>query len=196
MNANPVLLQKKYARIIENFARKTADNNVELKDFNKVLRQLTEGGGKSDGANWVITYITKHIGEFKGRKLVFEEFNSTTLGGRFIDVTDETIVKSKVFYEFKSVKKVPPKDFTEQFMKDLSNADNLSQIKWIFNGSKNPVDFRKNMLEAIDNIFNSKNSNIQRQLRQISEKITGFDDVNILKSDIINNFNNIFNKID
>ena len=181
---------------LENFARKTADNNVELKDFNKVLRQLTEGGGKSDGANWVITYITKHIGEFKGRKLVFEEFNSTTLGGRFIDVTDETIVRSKVFYEFKSVKKVPPKDFTEQFMKDLSNADNLSQIKWIFNGSKNPVDFRKNMLEAIDNIFNSKNSNIQRQLRQISEKITGFDDVNILKSDIINNFNNIFNKID
>ena len=181
---------------LENFVRKIVDNNVELKDFNKVLRQLTEGGGKSDGANWVITYITKHIGEFKGRKLVFEEFNSTTLGGRFVDVTDETIVRSKVFYEFKSVKTVPPKDFAEQFMKDLSNADNLSQIKWIFNGSKNPVDFRKNMLEAIDNIFNSKNSNIQRQLRQISEKITGFDDINILKSDIINNFNNIFNKID
>ena len=137
---------------LENFARKIVDNNVELKDFNKVLRQLTEGGGKSDGANWVITYITKHIGEFKGRKLVFEEFNSTTLGGRFIDVTDETIVRSKVFYEFKSVKTVPPKDFTEQFMKDLSNADNLSQIKWIFNGSKNPVDFKKNMLEAIDKL--------------------------------------------
>ena len=137
---------------LENFARKIVDNNVELKDFNKVLRQLTEGGGKSDGANWVITYITKHIGEFKGRKLVFEEFNSTTLGGRFIDVTDETIVRSKVFYEFKSVKTVPPKDFAEQFMKDLSNADNLSQIKWIFNGSKNPVDFKKNMLEAIDKL--------------------------------------------
>ena len=37
---------------LENFARKIVDNNVELKDFNKVLRQLTEGGGKSDGANW------------------------------------------------------------------------------------------------------------------------------------------------
>ena len=44
---------------LENFARKTADNNVELKDFNKVLRQLTEGGGKSDGANWVITYYNR-----------------------------------------------------------------------------------------------------------------------------------------
>ena len=141
-------------------------------------------------------YLAKNSDQFKGKTIKFEEFNSTTLGGRFIDVTDETIVRSKVFYEFKSVKTVPPKDFAEQFMKDLSNADNLSQIKWIFNGSKNPVDFKKNMLEAIDNIFNSKNSNIQRQLRQISEKITGFDDVNILKSDIINNFNNIFNKID
>ena len=58
----------------------------------------------------------------------------------------------RIFYEFKSVKTVPPKDFAEQFMKDLNNADNLSQIKWIFNGSKNPVDFKKNMLEAIDKL--------------------------------------------
>ena len=137
---------------LENFARKIVDNNVELKDFNKILRQLTEGGGKSDGANWVITYITKHIGEFKGRKLVFEEFNSTTLGGRFIDITDETFSFNKIFYEFKSVKTVPPKDFAEQFMKDLSNAKNLSQIKWIFNGSKNPPNFKQNMLEAIDKL--------------------------------------------
>ena len=171
---------------LENFARKTADNNVELKDFNKVLRQLTEGGGKSDGANWVITYITKHIGEFKGRKLVFEEFNSTTLGGRFIDVTDETIVRSKVFYEFKSVKTVPPKDFTEQFMKDLSNADNLSQIKWIFNGSKNPVDFRKNMLEAIDKLPLTENlavkliqeKNINKLRRYLKDNL---EDIFLLK---------------
>ena len=46
------------------------------------------------------------------------------------------------------MKKVPPKDLAEQFMKDLSNADNLSQIKWIFNGSKNPVDFREKRIEA------------------------------------------------
>ena len=171
---------------LENFARKIVDNNVELKDFNKVLRQLTEGGGKSDGANWVITYITKHIGEFKGRKLVFEEFNSTNLGGRFIDVTDETIVRSKVFYEFKSVKTVPPKDFAEQFMKDLSNADNLSQIKWIFNGSKNPVDFKKNMLEAIDKLPLTENlavkliqeKNINKLRRYLKDNL---EDIFLLK---------------
>jgi hypothetical protein len=188
-----------YEQVLNNldlFANNMAKNNVTLNDFNKVLNQLTQEVSKRDGANWIVEYLAKNSDQFKGKTIKFEEFNSTTLGGRFVDVTDETFSFNKIFYEFKSVKTVPPKDFAEQFMKDLSNADNLSQIKWIFNGSKNPVDFRKNMLEAIDNIFNSKNSNIQRQLRQISEKITGFDDVNILKSDIINNFNNIFNKID
>jgi len=175
---------------LENFARKIVDNNVELKDFNKVLRQLTEGGGKSDGANWVITYITKHIGEFKGRKLVFEEFNSTTLGGRFVDVTDETIVRSKVFYEFKSVKTVPPKDFAEQFMKDLNNADNLSQIKWIFNGSKNPVDFKKNMLEAIDKL--PLTDNLAKKFLRTVDNPTSKD----LKKYLIKNFEVIFKKID
>jgi len=188
-----------YEQVLNNldlFANNMAKNNVTLNDFNKVLNQLTQEVSKRDGANWIVEYLAKNSDQFKGKTIKFEEFNSTTLGGRFIDVTDETFSFNKIFYEFKSVKTVPPKDFAEQFMKDLSNADNLSQIKWIFNGSKNPVDFKKNMLEAIDNIFNSKNSNIQRQLRQISEKITGFDDINILKSDIINNFNNIFNKID
>ena len=97
-------------------------------------------------------YLAKNSDQFKGKTVKFEEFNSTTLGGRFVDVTDETFSFNKIFYEFKSVKTVPPKDFAEQFMKDLSNADNLSQIKWIFNGSKNPVDFKKYMLEAIDKL--------------------------------------------
>ncbi|MDY3338889.1 hypothetical protein PG279_06810 [Riemerella anatipestifer] len=52
------------------------------------------------------------------------------------------------------------------------------------------------MLKAIDNLFKSKDSSVQKQLKQVSEKITGFEDVNILKSEIINNIGNIFNKID
>lgn len=83
-------------------------------------------------------------------------------------------------------------------MKDLSNDDitSLDQIKWIFNGSKNPADFKKNMEKAIENLFNSKDANIQKQLKQVAEKITGFEDTNALKSEIIDNFNNIFNIVD
>lgn len=46
--------------------------------------------------------------------------------------------------------KVPPTQFTEQFIKDLARKDveNLSQIKWIFNGSKNPANFKQSMLDS------------------------------------------------
>ncbi|OWP74241.1 hypothetical protein BWK62_14760 [Flavobacterium oreochromis] len=37
-------------------------------------------------------------------------------------------------------------------MKDLTNASSLEQIKWIFNGSKNPPNFTTNMKNAIDNL--------------------------------------------
>ncbi|EHQ43865.1 hypothetical protein [Myroides odoratus] len=40
--------------------------------------------------------------------------------------------------------------FAEQFLKDLQKATSLDQIKWIFDGKKNPSNFRKNMEKAID----------------------------------------------
>lgn len=57
---------------------------------------------------------------------------------RFIDVTDETFSFNKIFYEFKSVKEVPPNGFVKQFINDLSRREvqSLEQIKWIFNGKK------------------------------------------------------------
>ena len=178
-----------YEQVLNNldlFANNIAKNNVTLNDFNKVLNQLTQEVSKRDGANWIVEYLAKNSDQFKGKTIKFEEFNSTTLGGRFVDVTDETIVRSKVFYEFKSVKTVPPKDFAEQFMKDLSNADNLSQIKWIFNGSKNPVDFKKNMLEAIDKLPLTENlavkliqeKNINKLRRYLKDNL---EDIFLLK---------------
>ena len=182
-----------YEQVLNNldlFANNIAKNNVTLNDFNKVLNQLTQEVSKRDGANWIVEYLAKNSDQFKGKTIKFEEFNSTTLGGRFIDVTDETIVRSKVFYEFKSVKTVPPKDFAEQFMKDLSNADNLSQIKWIFNGSKNPVDFKKNMLEAIDKL--PLTENLAKKFLRTVDNPTSKD----LKKYLIKNFEVIFKKID
>ena len=41
-----------------------------------------------------------------------------------------------IYYEFKSVKNLPPSNFAKQFLKDLEIADNLDQIKWYFDGSK------------------------------------------------------------
>lgn len=114
-------------------------------------------GGKVDGANWIVKHIGDNADDFAGRKLKFEYYQSTDLGGRYIDVTDITDDGFKIFYEYKSVTGVPPQHFQTQFMKDLTIATDLDQIKWIFNGNKNPVGannkaFRETMLEELDKL--------------------------------------------
>lgn len=81
---------------------------------------------------------------------------------------------------------VPPLNFNEQFAKDLLNDDvtNLNQLKWIFDGKKFPEghDFKGKMKEAI------------RKMDIPNEALEKFGrkSVNELKSDIIKNFDNIF----
>lgn len=86
-------------------------------------------------------YIAENGAEMSGRKLRFEvvetiEDESRNLIRR-IDVVDET-TDQFIFYEFKSVKNIPPVNFYEQFGKDLMLEDvtSLDQIKWIFDGRK------------------------------------------------------------
>lgn len=80
----------------------------------------------------------------------------TKLGEDHIELTDRFAPK---YYEFKSVKKVPPYDFNTQFIKDLSrdNVGDLSQIQWIFDGAKSQPDFRSNLLNAVNDLSFSAN---------------------------------------
>ena len=53
------------------------------------------------------------------------------------------------------MRKVPPTNFDEQFVKDLLNIDveDLSQIKWIFDGKKidkAALEALKNRIDALD----------------------------------------------
>lgn len=64
--------------------------------------------------------------------------------------------KGRVYYEFKSVKNLPPADFLDQFRKDLYR-DNFSidNLRWVFDGKKikpaNLQDLRKS-LEGIEEV--------------------------------------------
>ncbi|MBP5366629.1 MAG: hypothetical protein J6Y82_12055 [Bacteroidales bacterium] len=73
-----------------------------------------------------MTATAKNINRLQGRSPAF----SNGVG--------QSLRRTKTFYEFKSVKDVPPANFLEQFGKDLKNTDvsDLSQIKWIFDGKK------------------------------------------------------------
>ncbi|MRJ11279.1 hypothetical protein EDL98_09355 [Ornithobacterium rhinotracheale] len=72
---------------LDEFANNALNKNIQLNDFDKVVNQLQQGGSKSEGANWIVEYLSKNADEFKGKKIVFEEYNNSVLGGRFVDVT-------------------------------------------------------------------------------------------------------------
>ena len=88
----------------------------------------------------------------------------------------------KVFYEFKSVQKVPPSDFINQFEKDLMLASDLSQIKWVFDGKKVPADFKEKMIDEI------------KRLKLTDDMVNGLGkgSKEELLEDIIESFDNIF----
>ncbi len=68
-----------------------------------------------------------------------------------MDVTVGT-VENMVYYEFKSVTNIPPKNFAEQFLKDLEIANDLSQIKWYFDGRKTSTLNKELFLEELEKV--------------------------------------------
>jgi hypothetical protein len=95
------------------------------------------GTNFAEGAQWIQRYIVNNADEFKGMTLTFEEIEDVAgLGIRRVDVVVDISETKRIFYEFKSVLNIPPQHFAEQFIKDLDIADDLTQIKWIFDGKK------------------------------------------------------------
>jgi hypothetical protein len=84
------------------------------------------------------------------------------------------------------VSEVPPPPFNDQFVKDLLNKDveDLSHIKWIFDGKKFPegYNFKGKMEEAIEKM-DIPNKALEKFKKRSAEA---------LKNDIIKNFDNIF----
>ena len=165
-------------------------NNISVGDFDKVISDLQKGGGFSVGSEWVMRYIAENGAELSGRKLRFEvvetiEDESRNLIRR-IDVVDET-TDQFIFYEFKSVKNIPPVNFYEQFGKDLMLDDvtSLDQLKWIFDGRKvTQRQLTENITRAIE---------VWEIPHTITEKL-GISEKE-LKSNILDNLDTIF-KVD
>jgi len=80
-----------------------------------------------------------------------------------------------------------PGDFSNQFFKDLSNAKDLSQIKWIFDGGKYPPEFKKRMIDAINKLDNLNDD--------LARKFIGIEDVPSFKQYLIDNFDEVFKLI-
>ena len=92
-----------------------------------------------EGAEWTLRYLANNADEFTAAsKISFEVLEILPDGRkRIADMVVEYPKRSKVYYEFKSVRKLPPKDFIQQFSNDLTrlNAE-MNNLKWVFDGKK------------------------------------------------------------
>ena len=103
----------------------------------------SQKAGWAEGMEWTMRYLNKH-GLKKGSSFEVSvkyaddvEFKGK-VGNKIERKTDLQVcpngreVGGCTYFEFKSVKEVPPPNFNDQFVKDLLNDDvkDLSQIKW------------------------------------------------------------------
>lgn len=183
-----------------NFAKVATKNKIQidLTSFVNVLKSLQSGSVVTEsgalvaakgtvafeiGAEWTLRYINNHVDEFAGggKKLYFEVVEDAVEKIRRVDL-EVVSGRNKIFYEFKSVQKVPPSHFIDQFSKDLMLASDLSQIKWVFDGKKVPADFKNKMIDEI------------KKLELTEEMVNGLrkGSKEELLEDIIESFDTIF----
>jgi hypothetical protein len=161
-------------------------SGTKFGDITKLISDLEKTGtGFAEGAQWVQRYIVNNADEFKGLTVTFEEIEDIVGSGiRRVDVVANAGGTSrKIFYEFKSVQNIPPQNFAKQFIKDLEIADDLDQIKWIFDGKKISALDKTKFLDEL------KKADIASD---VIKKWTQEDDINKLFKLIEDNFNDIF----
>lgn len=146
-----------YAQIVSNLRvliDKFAPNKI--KGLELLVNNLghTESSFR-EGAEWTLRYLANNADEFTGAsKISFEVLERLPDGRkRIADMVVEYPDLSLVYYEFKSVKNLPPKDFIKQFSNDLTrlNAE-MNNLKWVFDGKKiQAKDLQKlrNKLESV-----------------------------------------------
>lgn len=108
-----------------------------------------------EGAEWTLRYLANNADKFTGAsKVSFEVLEVLPDGRRRIaDMVVEYPQGGKVYYEFKSVKSLPPKDFIQQFSSDLTRPNfSIDNLRWVFDERKiSSKDLQKlrNKLESI-----------------------------------------------
>ncbi|TWP29235.1 hypothetical protein ETU08_08095 [Apibacter muscae] len=115
-------------------------NGVKFENIDRLISDLNKGGNFAEGAQWVQRYMVKNTQEFAGKTVAFEQTLSVSgnLRRRIDLITQIDGELKSTYYEFKSVQKVPPANFAEQFIKDLNldGVSELNQLRWIFDGKK------------------------------------------------------------
>ena len=131
-NIDPALLKEvmeatrgKGAKRILRYIERMSERNIANMDL--VLKDLAQGGGKLQGAEWVLRYIDRRRPALWDKITKFEAFEEAgSLGGRVYDA-----VIGGVRYQFKSWREFYPSTFLSQIKKDLAKTS-MRKLKWVF----------------------------------------------------------------
>ena len=166
------------------------DAGTSFENMQQMISGLkNDWGNFSDGSKWVFNYTSSSQGltNFAGKKIRFELPTKTELGLRRIDVADVTNPANPILYEFKSVQTPFNSTYATQFVKDLSTANSLDKIKWMFDGSKVTTSLNKTQILNL-----IENSTIpQSTINKFVPNGTKVDLIDLIDA----NFNNIFKVI-
>ena len=150
-----------YAQIVSNLRvliDKFAPNKI--KGLELLVNNLghTESSFR-EGAEWTLRYLANNADEFTGASKVSFEVQEILPNGRkrIADMVVEYPGQSPVYYEFKSVKNLPPKDFIQQFSNDLTrlNAE-MNNLKWVFDGKKIQAKDLQKLRHKLESIITNK----------------------------------------
>lgn len=112
-------------------------SGTKFENLGAVITEFNKGATFAEGECWIQCCILEHPEEFKGRTIIFESRLDAGETVRRADVVVKMEENSgPLYYEFKSVAKIPPQHFARQFLNDIEVTKDLEQIKWYFDGRK------------------------------------------------------------
>lgn len=112
-----------------------------------------------EGAEWTLRYLANNADKFTGAsKVSFEVLEVLPDGRRRIaDMVVEYPQGGRVYYEFKSVKNLPPKDFIQQFSGDLTRPNfSIDNLRWVFDGKKIQAKDLQKLRNKLESIITNK----------------------------------------
>ena len=150
-----------YAQIVSNlrvFIDKFSPNKI--KGLELLVNNLghTESSFR-EGAEWTLRYLANNADEFTGAsKVSFEVLEKLPDGRkRIADMVVEYPQGGRVYYEFKSVKNLPPKDFIQQFSGDLTRPNfSIDNLRWVFDRKKIQAKDLQKLRNKLESIITNK----------------------------------------
>ncbi len=167
---------------------------------------LSHGWNQFSGARFVVDYVYNLVQKNSAllTKIVFEQAEDILIDGKNIGRIYDIAIDG-IKYELKNWSRFFPSTIRTQFIRDLSNIDNLAQLKWVFNKTDGMPDIGTLKKKVIDVLESASGKEALKQvpLEKIADftKLKNLNEATKVQAFIshmkdINNFKKVFNVVE